>query len=193
MSRESILQNLKKNKPASSAGLPEIPAFVRPEENLAGQFTSSLENNKARVILLPDNQDLRGIIQSEFKDARQFFSTVGEIPSTLNGNDLRDVASLDTLDVVIIAAEVAVADTGAMWISDKTIPSRVLPFITKELVILVEKKVLVGDMHEAYAMINPGESGYGVFISGPSKTADIEQALVVGAHGPLGLTVILRI
>jgi L-lactate dehydrogenase complex protein LldG len=191
MSRESILQNLKKNKPASSAGLPEIPAF-RSKENLADQFANSLENNKAQVIRLSDNQDLGSVIQSEFKDARHYFSMVEGITSTINKNELDRLELLDALDVVIISAEVAVADTGAMWISDKTIPSRVLPFITKELVILVERENLVGDMHEAYAMINPIESGYGVFISGPSKTADIEQALVVGAHGPLGLTVILR-
>ncbi len=46
-------------------------------------------------------------------------------------------------------------------------------------------------MHEAMLEIENFNEGYGVFISGPSKTADIEQSLVIGAQGPLSLTVFL--
>ncbi len=46
-------------------------------------------------------------------------------------------------------------------------------------------------MHEAYARLAPREIGYGLFISGPSKTADTEQALVIGAQGARRCTVFL--
>ena len=46
-------------------------------------------------------------------------------------------------------------------------------------------------MHAAYQQLNGQNFDYGLFLSGPSKTADIEQSLVIGAQGAMSLTVIL--
>jgi L-lactate dehydrogenase complex protein LldG len=61
---------------------------------------------------------------------------------------------------------------------------RALYFIAQNIVIVIDEKELLNNMHEAYEKISFENIGYGVFISGPSKTADIEQSLVIGAHGP---------
>ena len=74
---------------------------------------------------------------------------------------------------------------------DSQLPHRVIPFITEHLVIVLSKENLVDTLHQAYKRIGEEHSGFGLFVAGPSKTADIEQSLVIGAHGPVSLTVIL--
>ena len=85
----------------------------------------------------------------------------------------------------------AVAENGAVWLSEDQLQVRVLPFICQHLAVLVNQKDIVHNMHEAYDKIGSSVYGYGAFIAGPSKTADIEQSLVLGAHGPRGMTVFL--
>jgi L-lactate dehydrogenase complex protein LldG len=50
---------------------------------------------------------------------------------------------------------------------------------------------IVSTRHHAYQEINTFEEGFGVFLAGPSKTADIEQSQVIGAHGARSLLVYL--
>ena len=79
---------------------------------------------------------------------------------------------------------------GAVWI-EQDVKQRAIYFIAEKLVILLNKNKIVNNMHEAYKLIDTGEYGFGTFISGPSKTADIEQALVMGAHGARDVMVVL--
>ena len=83
-----------------------------------------------------------------------------------------------------------VAENGAVWI-EQDVKQRAIYFIAEKLVILLDKNKIVNNMHEAYKLIDTGEYGFGTFISGPSKTADIEQALVMGAHGARDVMVVL--
>jgi L-lactate dehydrogenase complex protein LldG len=98
---------------------------------------------------------------------------------------------LYTVDIAIIRGGVAVAENGTIWVTEKNMGNRMLPFSCEQLVIVIEAKDIVNNMHEAYDKINIAEDGYGVFIAGPSKTADIEQSLVIGAHGPVSFLVFI--
>ena len=64
---------------------------------------------------------------------------------------------------------------------------RVLPFICENLIITLDSNNVVANMHQAAKLIDFSNNSFGTFIAGPSKTADIEQALVVGAHGACSL------
>ena len=119
-----------------------------------------------------------------------FASNVEGIEADLNPDTIASAADLNGTDVGIIQGEVGVAENGCIWIP-QTMKERAVCFISEELVILLSKSNVVNNMHEAYKRIKMTNYGYGVFISGPSKTADIEQALVMGAQAARGVTVIL--
>jgi L-lactate dehydrogenase complex protein LldG len=101
-----------------------------------------------------------------------------------------DGLSLADIEVLEIDGAFGVAENGAIWLAEEALPHRVAPFICQHLVINVSEIVLT--MHAAYDRIGTEKQGFGLFLSGPSKTADIEQSLVIGAHGARSLTVVIR-
>jgi L-lactate dehydrogenase complex protein LldG len=98
---------------------------------------------------------------------------------------------LNEIEQAIIQGNFGVAENGAIWLEDKDLPQRIIPFITQHLILQLDVNKIVPTMQEAYKQIHLSQTGFGVFISGPSKTADIEQSLVYGAHGAKELTVVL--
>ena len=106
-------------------------------------------------------------------------------------SSIDDPHALASLDWTIARGQFVVAENGAIWISGQTLPHRVLLFIPQYLAIVVSRREVVHHMHEAYQRIERPLARFGVFVSGPSKTADIEQSLVLGAHGCRALQVFL--
>jgi L-lactate dehydrogenase complex protein LldG len=184
MSRDKILAAVKQNKPAL-VPLPETPSFVYATNDLLASFTASINKVGGAVTVLNNTQELTPAIKAIFPEAQRIADLVqGDKAS--NAWLLEDV---EKLDVVILKGQLGVAENGAIWLTDKDCVERVLPFITQHLVLLVDQSTLVGNMHQAYAVMGDQKPDYGVFIAGPSKTADIEQSLVIGAHGPRSLQV----
>ena len=91
----------------------------------------------------------------------------------------------------MITGELIVAESGAVWNVPRSPLERAAALLAEHLVLVVPENSLVASLHDAYARIDPAASAFGWFLAGPSKTADIEQALVLGAHGPCAATVLL--
>ncbi len=183
-SRESILSSIKELNQQEKP-LPDLPKFDSAQD-LVGTFEQSLQNNKGSIISELELTDLvnSGAYPKVYSGSKLILDLkTFELPE--KGTDLND------LDLAIIDGQLGVSENAAIWLEDENLGLRAVPFITQHLVIVLEKSKIVGNMHDAYSLIGLHHSGFGVFIAGPSKTADIEQSLVIGAHGAKSLRVVL--
>lgn len=183
-SREHILTKIK------SLGIekldpPKIPDF-NVADDLVAAFTIALNANKGEVI---EKEQLISLIESgtysKIYTKVQGWENFSNVPAPQDPHDFSD------LNLAIIKGQFGVAENGAIWMEEQDLEFRILPFITEHLIIVIEQSSLVGNMHQAYAKIGNAHSGFGLFAAGPSKTADIEQSLVIGAHGAKSLKVVL--
>lgn len=183
-SKNSILSAIKKLNQKEKT-LPEISAF-KATGNLEDNFTQSILSNKGTFTSLE-------VLTTSLErgDYRKVFSAESSFSSFATAEAPENPADFADLDLAILKGQFGVAENGAIWLEDIDLKLRATPFITAHLVILLEKNCLVSNMHEAYERIGESSSGFGLFLAGPSKTADIEQSLVIGAHGAKSLVVIL--
>ena len=188
--RERILQQIKNNKPAETA-LPAKVSFVSNYEDTEAKFIETLAAVYTEVIVISSLVELEEKVTEMYKGILNRATTIPALSEwadfSLNISDPHD---LELIEIAVLQAEFGVAENGAIWISDNHLPHRALPFITQNLAFVIPRNKLVNNMHDAYQIL-ADTTGWGCFISGPSKTADIEQSLVIGAHGARSLVVFL--
>ena len=144
------------------------------------------------AIVLAEGEEVDQVIRRMYPDALHIASVMPDIScATFNPDNIDDPKELDGTDVAVIAGEIGVAENGAVWIP-QTVKYKAIYFISEKLVIVLDKNKIVDTMYDAYRELDGQKYEFGTFISGPSKTADIEQALVMGAHGARSVLVILR-
>lgn len=190
-SRETILQKVKAAQ-SSLLPLPQLPKAEGGNNDIA-RFQSVLEGIGGKMFFLEKDEPLAAKIGSLFPNAARVVSVIASIDIySLKEYSHIDQHSLENVDVAIVEARIGVAENGAIWLTEEDMKIRVLPFICEHLVVIVPEEAVLTTMNEAYEKIGLSNYGFGVFIAGPSKTADIEQSLVLGAHGPKSMTVLVR-
>jgi L-lactate dehydrogenase complex protein LldG len=188
-SREKILSAIKSNQPDYQE-LTVNFKFESVFENLYEKFADTLSFVGGKVVEVADYEAIKADVREHYQGVSNIATTIPELSELADFSlNVRDPHELEILNLAIIKGDFGVAENAAIWVSEKHLPHRVLPMITQYLAIVIHKKDIVTNMHRAYERIQVDETGFGTFISGPSKTADIEQSLVIGAHGARGLVV----
>lgn len=183
-SRDEILNAIKSNNIVKNEILPEYDDFGIKFENKLEKFAEVIKSVGGDSIITTKDK-LDETVKSLYEDLGVVYSNVEACNLiTFNANEQDDAHNLKDIDLAIVKGNFAVAENGAVWIKNESNRHRSLYFIAQNIIIVVNKHDIVNNMHEAYEKIEFENAGWGGFVSGPSKTADIEQSLVIGAHGP---------
>lgn len=187
--RDKMLARIKANQP-STLPVPTQFTFVSSFPDLTQQFIDVLTFVGGAAVIVPDYAAIKKNIQEQYPGLSGIATTLPELASLADTTlDVADPHELAGLNLAMIEGQLGVAENAAIWVDEQQLPQRVVPMITQQLVIIIRQSTLVPNMHDAYRQIRVDATGFGTFICGPSKTADIEQSLVIGAHGARSLTV----
>lgn len=188
-SREKILAEVSKNQP-SFKPMPDISMFKGGAEDAVSRYIETFTGIGGKALTVDALSSVAVLVREQFDTSKRMVTTLPGLSDALEVYDpAADPHTFEDVELAIIKAHLAVAENGAVWLTEQVMGQRIIPFICQHLAVIVDAKTIVHTMHEAYATIGKGDYGFGVFIGGPSKTADIEQALVMGAHGPISMTV----
>ena len=191
MKKEDLFEKLRRNT-HKQYDMPDMNIDGITYPDVYRKFVEATEASGARVLEARVTDNLNQIIRNLYPDATTFASNLPFVTiAQKNPDTVADAGELNGTDVGIVQGMVGVAENACIWVPP-TMKEKAVCFISEYLVIVLYKQNIVHNMHEAYAKIEMDERyNFGTFISGPSKTADIEQALVMGAQAARGVTVLL--
>ena len=188
--KEELLQKLRSNT-REQYDMPADDIQGITYDDTVAQFIEMSQAVGANVGEAATGDSLDDIIRKAYPDAKVVASSLPEVRiATLNPDTVADAQALNGTDVGVVRGQIGVAENGCVWIP-QSMKQKAVCFICEYLVIVRPKSGIVNNRHEAYARIEMPATGLGTFIAGPSKTADIEQALVMGAQAARGVTVVI--
>ncbi len=187
-SRDDILARIRRNQPAPCPA-PPMPAFAHDIALPLETFKARLLRMGGKFVEVPDG-DLTAAIRGLFPAANVICSATSEVTGNRRLDEVGAPAELDDVDVGVVRALYGVVETGSVWLTDNEFKVSTLGFLSQHLVVLLDPANLVPNMHDAYRRRSDFDAAYGVFMTGPSATADIEGVLIHGAQGIRSLTVI---
>lgn len=188
--KDEILSRIRENT-GRRYEMPDLTLDAITYEDRVSTFADNLKAAGGEAVVLQPGEDVNAVIRRAFPKVRRVASNLAGITcATFNPDDLDDPRELNGTDLSVVRASFGVAENGAVWLP-LNVRFKAVYFISEALVILLDRRELVNNMNEAYRRTAATEYSYGTFMAGPSKTADIEQALVFGAHGARSIVVVL--
>lgn len=192
ISRDKILAAVRANQP-SAIPLPDMSRFKGTEQDNVQQYMDTFVSIGGSAFIIDNLGSLKTLVEQQYDSGKRIVTTLPELSDTFEiYSPDADPHTFEDVELAVIKAHLAVAENGAVWLTEEVMGQRIIPFICQHLAVVVDASSIVPTMHEAYRQIGVGDYGFGVFIGGPSKTADIEQALVLGAHGPISMSVFIQ-
>ena len=171
--------------------LPEVPGFPDEGEPILPYFRKQLEAMGGRSFEVADAAAARAKVAELFPAAKVVCSAVSKVPGNRMIQDVRDPHELNDVDVAVLRSPLAVAEAGAVWLTQRELTVNALGVLAQHLVVLLDPAAIVDTLHDAYGQIALAASPYGVVMAGPSATGDIEGVIIHGAQGARSLTVML--
>jgi L-lactate dehydrogenase complex protein LldG len=187
--REHILASVRRNQPAPCE-LPVVPAFHRDPESLTAVFGRSLAYMSGELVEQPP-ADFAAYLRDKFPQAKNVCSVVPEYSGNKKPENYGNWAEAAEIDVTVVRSPLAVAETGSVLLSENDLRVNTIGFLAHDIVILLDPKDIVENIHDAYRHGAFREQSYVVLMTGPSGSADISGITVHPAQGVMTLTVIL--
>jgi len=185
--RETILNAIRSNLPKVPVEHPGIRAFQHPDGALKAMFEQRLKEAGGAAHNVGSAAEAESKLIELHPDAKVICAAVPEIAGTRRVEKVCDPHDLADVDVGVVRAQFGVAESGAVWLTQEDLVVNALGFLSQHLVVLLDPKQIVPDMHAAYRRVRLTETAFGCFMMGPSATADIEATLVHGAQGARSL------
>lgn len=210
VAREAILGSIRTHLAASVPHdahehhvQPEDPVILSNKtHDLASLFRQNLESVNGHCILTTDVTDVLGQIITDLKGQRIAISDDANVERWLQHTDLEieelgiapDAQDVFRFDVGISTAQAAIAETGTLVLDSACERHRLVSLVPPVHIAIVDASRIVETLGEALTLLRRDReiSPAVTFITGPSRTADIELTLAIGVHGPQELYVIIN-
>ncbi|WP_028295987.1 LutC/YkgG family protein [Olivibacter sitiensis] len=186
--KEEMLAAIRKNMPKDKVAYPRLPSFEVAGKDLKRTFEESLSKAGGKLFDIANKEEALQLFAELYPDAKVVCSATAEWTGNKSLEEVSAPGELENVDVAVIRARFGVAETGMVWLTEHELIVNSLAFLAQHLVILLDPDEISENMHTAYRRVDLQRADYGVFVMGPSATADVGAVLVRGAQGPRSLS-----